>query len=247
MSTYQRIQEIRKNRGAGYFVLLDPDKRTEKELISLAEICEESGVDALLIGGSLIFFTELDGLIQALKQKISLPVILFPGSSRQLSQYADGVLFISILSGRNPHYLIGEQVLAAPVIHSLGIEPIATAYLLVESGNRTSAAFMSNTIPIPREKPDIAAAHVLAAEYLGFKWAYLEAGSGAELAVPENMIKHVKQLSSLPIIVGGGIKTPEMAHARVKAGADFIVTGNILEENMDPVFVKTFAQAIHSH
>ncbi|MBN2001081.1 phosphoglycerol geranylgeranyltransferase, partial [candidate division KSB1 bacterium] len=172
-------------------------------------------------------------------------VIIFPGSTKQISPYADAILFLSLISGRNPNVLIGEQVVAAPIIKSIGLEAIGTAYMFIESGNVTSAQFVSDTRPIPREKPDIAIAHALAAEYLGMKIIYLEAGSGAKYSVPEELVAAVKKYVSVPLIVGGGIRTPDEARKKVLAGAHFVVTGNVLEKNRDPGLIKAFADAIH--
>ena len=180
MSVYQNLLNIKKNKGAGYLILIDPDKRPFDDLLSLARQCEDQDVDGLLIGGSLLFISHFDKLVHDIKKEVSIPVILFPGSSRQLSEHADAVLFMSLISGRNPQTLIGEQVMAAPSVRALGIEPISMGYMLVESGQTTSAEFMSNTQPLPRNKPDIAVAHALAAEYLGMKLIYLEGGSGAD-------------------------------------------------------------------
>ncbi|MDD8019492.1 MAG: geranylgeranylglyceryl/heptaprenylglyceryl phosphate synthase, partial [Bacteroidota bacterium] len=148
-------------------------------------------------------------------------------------------------SGRNPQHLIGDQVAAAPIIKKIGLEAISTAYMLIESGKTTSAEFMSNTRPLPRHKPDITVAHALAAEILGFKMIYLEAGSGAQMSVPEEIIIAVKKYCTVPLIVGGGITTPEEAQKKVRAGANFIVTGNVLEKNGSTNLMKEFAQAIH--
>ncbi len=243
MTVYEKMLRVQAEKGAGYFVLLDPDKMDLKGLIELAATCETGGVDALLVGGSVLFLSDFDGLVRELKSAVSLPIVLFPGSGRQLSRYADAVLFLSMISGRNPHYLIGEQVLAAPAIHALGLEAISTGYMLVQSGKMTSAEFMSHTTPIPRDKAEIAVAHALAASYLGMKWVYLEAGSGAELTVPLEMIAAVRRHVPIPVIVGGGIRSPEEAEQKVKAGASFIVTGNILEKS--PAMVGEFASAVH--
>ncbi len=245
MTVYQKLNGVVKRKGAGYFVLLDPDEGSIKDCVLLARDCEANGVDGLLIGGSLLFSAQLDELIKAIKEVISIPVILFPGNGRQLSEHADGVLFLSLISGRNPNYLIGEQVLSAPIIQALGIEPISTGYILIESGKTTTVEFMSNTRPLPREKTEIAVAHALAAEYFGMKFVYLECGSGAELTVPEEMIRSIKKTVSIPVIVGGGIRTPETALAKVKAGASFVVTGNIFEKGYSPSLIQSFAQAIH--
>jgi len=245
MTVYKKMLDVRGEKGAGYLVLLDPDKRPVEELVSTAKECEARGVDGLLIGGSLIFSAQFDGVVKSIKASVSIPVILFPGNGRQLSRYADAVLFMSLISGRNPYYLIGEQVLSAPTIQSLGLEPISTGYMLVESGNTTSVEFMSDTRPLPREKPEIAVAHALAAEYLGMKMVYLEAGSGAEYSVPEEMIQAVREAVSIPLIVGGGIRTPDEAQEKVRAGASFVVTGNVLEEEKDFILIAEFARAIH--
>ncbi len=233
-------------RGAGYLVLLDPDKRSVDELTDFARACERNGVDALLVGGSLLFSIHFDELIRSLKKAVQIPVILFPGNGGQLSKYADAVLFMSLVSGRNPHFLIGEQVQYAPIIHALRLEPISMGYMLVESGNVTAAEFMSDSKPIPREKPEIAVAHVLAAQYMGMKMVYLEAGSGAVHSVPESMIRAVKKIATVPIVVGGGIKSPDEARAKVSAGASFVVTGNALENASEPNGIRAFADAVHS-
>jgi phosphoglycerol geranylgeranyltransferase len=242
----ERLLQIRDEKGAGYLVLIDPDKQSKEEAIELARICAEAGVDALLIGGSLMFTHIMDELIKGIKAESSLPVIIFPGGTRQLSPYADAMLFLSLISGRNANHIIGEQVLAAPIIRSMKLEAISTAYMLIESGNITSAQFLSDTRPIPREKPDISMAHALAAEYLGMRMVYLEAGSGAQLSVPVEHIVALRRYINIPIMVGGGIRTPEDAAAKVAAGASFIVTGNIIEKRREPAFIRELAQAIHS-
>ncbi|MCF7810305.1 geranylgeranylglyceryl/heptaprenylglyceryl phosphate synthase [bacterium] len=211
------------------WVLIDPDSAPSAELAKLAEAAEREGAGAILVGGSMLFHPGFDKDIQTIKDAISLPVILFPGSSRQLSAFADGLLFTSLLSGRNPQYLIDEQVHAAPIVRKLDLETIPTAYLLIESGNITTAQFVSNTNPIPRMKPMIAVAHVQAAELLGFKAIYLEAGSGAEKSVPEDMIRMVKKAVLMPLIVGGGIKNAKDARAAADAGANAIVVGTAIE------------------
>lgn len=245
MNVQNNLLEIREKRGAGYLVLIDPDKQEISEAVHLAEMCSKADVDALLIGGSLLFTHVFDELIKAIKEACPLPVIIFPGSTRQLSPYADAILFLSLISGRNANYLIGDHVFSAPIIKSMNLETISTAYMFVESGNVTSAQFLSDTKPMPREKPDIAVAHALAAEFLGMSLIYLEAGSGAKYSVPENMIGAIKKHCKLPMIVGGGIRTPEEAGNKVRAGASFIVTGNVLEKNRDFEFIKAFSQAIH--
>ena len=242
---FEKLLKVKEKRGAGYFVLIDPDKQEIKQALSLVKKCVKADVDALLVGGSLLFSHLFDELIQGIKAETDIPVVIFPGSTKQISPYADAILFISLISGRNPNALIGEQVVAAPIIKSMGLEAIGTAYLFIESGNVTSAQFISDTRPIPREKPDIAIAHALAAEYLGMKMIYLEAGSGAKYSVPEKLIRALGKYISIPMIVGGGIRTPEEAVKKVEAGAAFIVTGNVLEKKNDVALIKAFADAIH--
>lgn len=246
MKVYERLLQSTNNYKAGYFVLIDPDKTAPEALPRLLSIAIEAGVDAFLVGGSLLLTPDFDSYLKTFKQySADIPVIIFPGGVHQLSAYADGLLYLSLLSGRNAHHIIGSQVIAAPIIHRLGIEPISTAYLLVESGKATSAEFMSGTIPLPRHKPEIAVAHALAASYMGFQTIYLEGGSGADYCVPDEMISAISASVSVPIVVGGGIRTPEAAAQKVQAGARFIVTGNILEKNDDPAFIRAFVQAIH--
>ena len=245
VNVFEKLISVEESRGAGYLVLIDPDKQELKEAIELAQDCAKADVDALLVGGSLLFSHLFDELIKGIKDQCDLPVIIFPGSTKQISPYADAILFLSLISGRNPNSLIGEQVVAAPIIKSMGLEAISCGYMFIESGNVTSAQFISDTRPIPRQKPEIAMAHALAAEYLGMRMIYLEAGSGAKHSVPVELIEAVKDNISIPIIVGGGIRTPDEANKKVNAGARFVVTGNVLEENRDVGLIKAFADAIH--
>jgi phosphoglycerol geranylgeranyltransferase len=240
------LQQIRAKHGAGYLVLIDPDKWESKQLPAIAAAANENGADAILIGGSLLMTSSFDEIVKTIKKAADIPCIIFPGSTIQISRHADAILFLSLISGRNADYLIGVQLMAAPIIRLLGVEPIPTGYMLIESGRVTSAEFMSNSRPIPREKNDIAQATALAAEYLGMRLVYLEAGSGADLAVPPEMVKAVSSYVNIPVIVGGGIRTPEEAEKRVKAGASFIVTGNVLEKQQSHAqLIREFAEAIH--
>jgi phosphoglycerol geranylgeranyltransferase len=238
--------DIRKKRGAGYLILIDPDKIDSGKLPAFVRNATEAGADAFLVGGSLLSSNEIDKLIQLVKSNTSIPVVIFPGSLFQISSAADAILFLLLISGRNPEHLIGNQVVAAPIIKRIGLEAIATGYMLIEGGKTTSAEFMSNTRPIPRNKPDIAVAHALAAEIIGMKMLYLDAGSGADLSVPDEMIQKVHKHSTLPIIVGGGIRNAEEAAGKVRAGASFVVTGTINEQNADHTLVKDFAEAVHT-
>lgn len=241
------LQDILKNYEAGkklYWILLDPDDFSPEEAGRIAATSQEAGADAVLVGGSMIHTDHLDDFISAIKSKASIPVILFPGDATQISGNADAILFMSLVSGRNPVNLIGEQVKGAPIIKRYGVEPIPTGYMLVESGTVTSIEFMSNTRPLPRAKPGIAAAHALAAEYMGMQVIYLEAGSGAKLSVPEELIGAVKKYVDIPVIVGGGVRSAETAKEKIIAGADIIVTGNLLSTENGLDKMKEIAKVI---
>jgi phosphoglycerol geranylgeranyltransferase len=240
----QRVEQGRRQ----YWILLDPDDFSSAEAGRVARLSEKSGgVDAVLIGGSLLQTGSFDEFVKTVKRNVSMPVILFPGDATQLSKSADALLFLSLISGRNPVNLIGEHVKAAPLIRALGIEPIATAYMLIESGAVTSVEFMSNTRPLPRAKPDIAAAHALAAQYMGMHMIYLEAGSGAQQPVSCDMIRRVKSYIDIPLIVGGGIRDAQTARFILEAGADIIVTGNMLQKKDGLDRMKEIAAAVKRH
>ena len=241
---FGKIHESIKGGRRGYWVLLDPDDYSPERGASIAVKAMEAGANAVLVGGSLMHTNHFDRFVDKIKRKISIPVILFPGDSTQLSRHADAILFLSLISGRNPVNLIGEHVKAAPLIKECGIEPIPTAYMLVESGAVTSVEFMSNTRPLPRNKPMIAAAHALAAQYMGMEMIYLEAGSGAPETVPDAMIRQVRSYVDIPIIVGGGIRDVKTALCKLTAGADIIVTGNLLRLQNGPATMKEIAREI---
>lgn len=241
-----KLLQIRADRGAGFLALLEPDKLSASDLVDRAACCEANGVDALLIGSSLMLTVDLDEAVSRVKAQVDIPVVLFPGALHHISRHADAILFLSLISGRNPQYLIGEQVHAAPVIQAYDLEPISTGYILIGSESITSAEFMSNTRPIPPDKSAIAVAHALAAEYLGMHMVYLDAGSGARPSIPESLVQAVAANVSIPVIVGGGIRSPDTAHQKVEAGADFVVIGTVLEENAAPSLIREFSEAIHS-
>ncbi len=228
MNLYEKI--FPKDKNAGVWILADPDGHSLDTVVENVRIAEREGAAVILAGGSLLRDADFDHAVKTIKSSTSLPVVLFPGSSRQVSAHADGILFTSLLSGRNPQYLIGEQVMAAPVIMSIGLEAVPTAYLLIESGSVTSAQYISNTSPIPRNKPEIAVAHAQAAYLFGMKAVYLEAGSGAGNPVPPEMVAAVAKHVPIPVIAGGGIRSPEQALAALKAGAKAIVVGTAVEE-----------------
>jgi phosphoglycerol geranylgeranyltransferase len=244
MTTYEQLLATKKEKGAGYIVLIDPDKLEASALPEFMREATKAGVDAFLIGGSLMLSNEFDAVLRTMKENTERPVVIFPGSLFQISAVADAILYILLISGRNPDHLIGNHVVASPIIRRMKLESISTGYMLIEGGNVTSAEFMSNTKPIPRAKPDIAVAHAIAAEMMGLKMLYLEAGSGALHSVPEKMIAAVAKYVQLPIIVGGGIRTPEEAAKKVSAGASFVVTGTVVEES-GLQHICAFADAIH--
>ena len=245
MKIYNYLLNTIHSKGAAYLVLLDPDKLTKSKIPPFIRHCEKSGVDGFLIGGSLMISGDLDSFIENVKIETSLPLIIFPGSINQVSPIADAILFLSVISGRNPEHLIGKHVTASPLIKKAKIEPISTGYVLIESGTTTTAVYMSGSLPVPRNKPEIAAATALAGEYLGMKFIYLEAGSGAQESVPDQMIKAVSKECSVPVIVGGGIRTPQTARRKVENGASIIVTGNFFEDENNWDLIKDFASAIH--
>lgn len=219
-----------KNGNKGLAVLVDPDRYDTGKLKMVAELSNENHVDFFLVGGSLTF-TSIDDTIAELKKWTKLPVILFPGNVMQVSGLADGILFISLISGRNPEFLIGQHVVAAPEIRKSGIEVLPTAYILIENGKRTSVEYMSSTVPIPASKPEIAIATAMAGEMLGFRLIYLEAGSGASQTVGLNLISGVRKNISCPLLVGGGIRSGGQLTDIYAAGADIVVAGNAIEEN----------------
>jgi len=240
------FNKILRSKNPTWLILIDPDKWRISRIPKFIEICCESGVDSILVGGSTLKHQKFDEFVKTVKMYSSVPVILFPGSFLQLSEFADALLFLSLLSGRNPQYLVGEQVLAAPNISKMQIETIATAYLLISGGTQTATARVSSTKPISHEALDQIVAHALAGKYLGMDTIYLEAGSGAKSPISDEMITVVKNTTELPIMVGGGIKTPEMAGKKARAGANAIVTGNIFEtESFDIKLMQDFANVVH--
>lgn len=245
MKIYNYIKSTIQDNGAAFFILLDPDKLDLNRISEFIDFAENSGVDGFLIGGSLIMSGDFELFIKEVKSNSTKPVIIFPGSITQVSQYADAILFISVISGRNPEHLIGKQVLAAPLIKKAKIEPLGTGYILVDSGTTTTAVYVSGSLPVPRNKPEIAAATALAAEYLGMKLVYLEAGSGAQYSVPNEMVKEVSKICSIPVIVGGGLRDTNDIADKVKNGASVIIVGNYFEDERNWNSIKDFASAIH--
>jgi phosphoglycerol geranylgeranyltransferase len=215
-------------------VLVDPDKIEDPtRLNTLIRLATENCIDFFFVGGSLVTTTNLAEVIKHIKETVSLPVILFPGSSLQIDPSADAILFLSLISGRNPDLLIGQHVVAAPILKNNRLEIMPTGYMLVNSGKTTSVAYISNTTPIPEDKYSLAACTAMAGEMLGLKLIYLDAGSGAEREISAKMISTVRKSVNVPLIVGGGINTSQKALNALEAGADLIVIGNALEKDPD--------------
>jgi len=245
MRIFESLLQVRADRGGGFFLLLDPDRTSTDKILTLAEAAEEAEVDALLVGTSLMTTSHFQKTVKAVKERTSLPVIIFPGTHSQISPYADAILFTSLISGRNPNYLIDEQVKGAPLVKEFRIEPIATGYMLIDSGGYSSVQYISHSMPIPSAKNDIACAHALAAQYLGMHAIFMEAGSGARNSVPSSMIEAVRNYINLPIIIGGGIRQPSEVEEKINAGASFVVVGHHFENNHDLSMLHEFTDAAH--
>jgi putative glycerol-1-phosphate prenyltransferase len=231
MNIYNSISERKKKRIA---ILIDPDRNTADSLARILKNCNQCKVDFIFVGGSLVV-GNISETIMLIKQHTQIPVLIFPGNVIQISDKADGILFLSLISGRNPEYLIGQHVISAHTLKRSGIEVIPTAYILIENGKTTSVEYISNTVPIPSDKPEIVVATALAGEMLGMKMIYLEAGSGAAKSVALKIIAEVKKNTNIPILVGGGIHTREDVSKIFGSGADLVVIGSAVEENPDVV------------
>lgn len=227
-----------------FAVLVDPDKVNPGLIDELSDLCTSAKVDYLLVGGSLVISNHLDEVVQQFRSRCNMPIILFPGSPSQISRHADALLYLSLISGRNPELLIGQHVISAPAVRQSGLEIISTGYMVIDGGAPTTVSYISNATPIPADKNEIAMCTAMAGEMLGMKLIYMDAGSGAKRPITEGMIRSVAQHVSAPIVVGGGITDPEKAYRNCKAGADVVVVGNAIEK--DPSLIKEMAAAIHS-
>ncbi|WP_367755500.1 geranylgeranylglyceryl/heptaprenylglyceryl phosphate synthase [Flavobacterium sp. WC2430] len=232
-NTYQEIVKSKADRKKLLAILLDPDKIVWRDLDNLILKINQSPASHVFIGGSLVESNRIDELIIRLKQNVNLPIVLFPGNPSQISNEADAILFLSLLSGRNPDYLIGHQVIAAPILKQSDLEIISTGYILIESGNETAVARVSKTNPVARSNGDLVLATAQAGEMLGNKLIYLEAGSGAQQAVPFEMIALVAQNLEIPLIVGGGIVDLQGIQKAYAAGADLVVIGTAFEKDFN--------------
>ena len=244
MDLYKKILQKKAQGKKLFAILIDPDKQKNSELLLIIKKANESNVDYFFVGGSLLTNDNLNDCIKTIKDNSKIPVILFPGNAMQINQNADGILFLSLISGRNPDLLIGKQVITAPILKQTDLEVVSTGYLLIDSGRPTTASYMSNTMPIPRDKIGIATSTAIAGEYLGLKLIYMDGGSGAEQPITIDMIKKVSSSIKIPLIIGGGICSAKKAIENCKAGADIIVVGNAIET--DPSLISDISQAIHS-
>ena len=244
MNLYTSILE-KKAKGKKLFaILIDPDKQKNSVLSLIVQKANEANVDYFFVGGSLLTNDNLDECIKTIKNNSNIPVILFPGNAMQINKNADGILFLSLISGRNPELLIGKQVISAPILKQTSLEVISTGYMLIDSGKPTTASYMSNTLPIPRNKNGIATSTAIAGEYLGMKLIYMDGGSGAEKPIEIDMIKQVSNQINIPLIIGGGICNAQKAIDNCNAGADLIVVGNAIEKNAD--LILEISKAVHS-
>lgn len=245
MSVYDQIILSKKEGKKKFSVLIDPDKLRMRDVDKIIRLAVDAHVDYFFIGGSLIVNNMLDELLTTIKASCNIPTVLFPGNSFQLSYKADAILFLSLISGRNAELLIGKHVITAPYLKVSPLEVVSTGYMLVDGGIPTTVSYMSNTIPIPQNKADVAVCTAVAGEMLGMKLIYMDAGSGAMQPISTDLISSVSASIDIPLIIGGGIATPEKARENVEAGADIIVVGNAIEK--DPSLITDMSIAIHSY
>ncbi len=241
---YDSINHRKAKAQKAFAVLIDPDKLDDASLKTTIKLAVDAKVDYFFVGGSLVVTDTLDKVVATIKSSCTIPVVLFPGSPDQITPKADALLYLSLISGRNPELLIGQHVISAPFVRQSGLEIMPVGYMLVDGGTPTTVSYISNTNPIPANKNDIASCTAMAGEMLGLKLIYMDAGSGAQTAIPSAMISQVAKYISIPLIVGGGITTALKAKENCLAGADIIVVGNAFEK--DPNLIQEIAEAIHS-
>ncbi len=241
---YQHIIDCKKENKKLFAILIDPDKQTKESLLEIIRKSNLANVDLFFVGGSLLTNNSLDFCVTIIKQNCKIPVLLFPGNAMQVNNKADGILFLSLISGRNSELLIGNHVITAPILKKSEIEVLSTGYMLIDSGKATSVSYMSNTTPIPHDKDDIAVCTAIAGEMLGLKMIYMDGGSGAINTVSEKMIASVTKNINIPLIIGGGINSAEKAKEKCKAGADIIVVGNAIEKENG--LIQKITNAIHN-
>jgi len=244
MNIYTHITKSKKAGKKLFALLVDPDKQDMSTLIGTVEKAKSAKIDFFFVGGSLLTNDSLESCIHTIKSNCDIPIVLFPGNAMQVNNNADGILFLSLISGRNADMLIGKQVITAPILKQSSLEILPTGYMLIDSGKPTTVSYMSNTTPIPYEKNAVAACTAMAGEMLGLKLIFMDGGSGAENPVSESMIEAVRKSVDCPIIIGGGISSGKKATANCKSGADIIVVGNAIEK--DENLIKEIANAIHN-
>ena len=241
---YNSLSEKKRQGKKSFAVLIDPDKVNDEKMLRLIDLAVAAKVDYLLVGGSLVISNYLDECVQFIKRSCSIPVILFPGSPSQVCKYADALLYLSLISGRNAELLIGQHVISAPFVKNSGLEIMSTGYIVIDGGAPTTVSYISGAAPLPSDKNDIAMCTAMAGEMLGMKLIYMDSGSGAKRPVNESMIEKVSQSISIPLIIGGGITDPEKAYLNCRSGADIIVVGNAIEK--DESLIMEMAAAVHS-
>lgn len=244
---YTQLLTLKKRHQCGFAVLIDPDAVTEATIKDIAHQCNIAEVAMVFLGGSLVTSNHVQELIVAFKLISTIPIVLFPGHPSQVAPNADALLFLSLISGRNAELLIGQHVIAAPLIKQSNLEVIPTGYMVIDGGKPTTVSYMSNSQPIPHNKPDIALCTAWAGELLGLKTIYMDAGSGADQPISEKMIKMVSENIDIPLIVGGGMSSIEDVEKAINAGAQIIVVGNAIEKNTQLIgeigaFIKQYNQ-----
>jgi phosphoglycerol geranylgeranyltransferase len=227
-----------------FVVLIDPDKLKLNNIEQILHLAKVAAIDYFFVGGSLVLNNMMEECISEIRKVSDIPLILFPGDIAQITPSADAILYLSLISGRNAEFLIGKHVVSAPILKKSNLEILSTGYMLIDGGKATTATYMSGTLPIPSNKNEIAVCTAMAGEMLGMKLIYMDAGSGADQPVPESMIRAVSRSIDIPLIVGGGIRTPEKVYSNFQAGADVIVVGNAIEK--DPNLLIEMAEAAQS-
>lgn len=245
MSVLKSLQQRHAEKKKSIAVLVDPDKAEDpSKLLHLINLASENCVDYFFVGGSLVTSTNLSEVVRCIKKNVTIPVVLFPGNAIQVDASADAILFLSLISGRNPELLIGQHVVAAPILKNTRLEVIPTGYMLINSGKITSVAYISNTMPIPDDKYSLAASTAMAGQMLGLQAIYIDAGSGADKEISARMIAAVRKSIDIPLIAGGGINSARKAITALEAGADMIVVGNALEK--DPDLLTEVSEKVYS-
>lgn len=241
---YSSLLLKKRTRHKSFALLIDPDKVDPQITDTLIELSIKARVDYLFVGGSLVVSDRLDQVVQQIRAHCKIPIILFPGTPSQVSPFADALLYLSLISGRNPELLIGQHVVSAPAVRKSGLEIISTGYMVIDGGAPTTVSYISNALPIPADKNEIALCTAMAGEMLGMKLIYMDAGSGARRAISTEMIERVSANIEIPLIIGGGIQSPEKVYLNAKAGADLIVVGNAIEK--DSSLLVEMVSALHS-